>query len=809
MAYLYQDKSRPAMERAKDLLSQMTVKEKVGQLNQRLYGFSIYERRGREIELTDEFKGEVESFGGLGVLYGLYRADPWSGKDFNTGLTGTLAPKAYNLVQRYVIEHSRLGIPMLLSSECPHGHQALSGYLLPVNLCVGASFHPELLRSAYQVCGKQLKEMGVHMALISVLDVLRDPRWGRSEECYGEDPYLSSELARAAVKGIQDNGIAAVAKHFCAQGEGTGGINASAARIGERELREIHLPAAKACCEASVKGIMAAYNEIDGIPCHGNKKLLTDILREEMQFKGTVMADGVAVDQLDVMTGDNVLSGALALKSGVDISLWDQGFAKLETALLKGFIAVEDLDKAVLRVLTLKFELGLFEKPYLEEEATWEDYTYEKYPETLELARESVVLLKNENNILPLDGNKIRSIAVIGPNADELYHQLGDYTPPVKKEEGITVLKGIQDFIHKNGQETEVKFHRGCGLFKGSEEEIREAVKLSSSCDCTILVLGGSSSRFGGADFDTNGAAKSDGTINMDCGEGMDCADLRLPGSQTKLAEAVFQTGGPVITVLIQGRPYATGDIVEQSSGALCAFYPGIAGGQAIAEILFGKVNPSGHLPVSIPRHPGQIPVYYNYKNSYAGMKYYDIEKTPLYSFGYGLSYTDFLYTDFSVEYVPYEPGDRMGKNSSVNNDEDISGFTTGLETSLEQVGEAVGLKCKISSQNLATGLIKINCNLTNAGGYDGYAVPQLYVRDLQASTIRRVKELKAFQKVWVPKGETRKCTLILDEEKLSIWNDKMEFTAEPGEFDLIVSDGTNDIWKGSLYLFESPVNIR
>jgi beta-glucosidase len=776
MTYLYQDKTRSATERAKDLLSLMTVKEKVGQLNQRLYGFSIYERKENEIELTEEFKGEVENFGGLGVLYGLYRADPWSGKDFNTGLTGTLAPKAYNIVQRYVLEHSRLGIPMLLSSECPHGHQALSGYLLPVNLSVGASFHPELLRSAYQVCGKQLKSMGVHMALISVLDVLRDPRWGRSEECYGEDPYLSSELARAAVEGIQDNGIAAVAKHFCAQGEGTGGINASAARIGERELREIHLPAAKACCEAGVKGIMAAYNEIDGIPCHGNKKLLTDILRGEMQFEGTVMADGVAVDQLDVMTGDNVLSGALALKSGVDISLWDQGFAKLETALERGFIAMADIDQAVLRVLTLKFEQGLFENPFLKEEGSWEDYTYKKYPQTLELARESVVLLKNENHILPLDGNKISSVAVIGPNADEIYHQLGDYTPPVKREEGITVLKGIQEFIHKNGQEGIVKYHRGCGLFGGTEEEIQEAAKLSSSCDCTILVLGGSSSRFGGADFDTNGAAKSDGAINMDCGEGMDCADLSLPGKQAKLAEAVFLAGRPVVTVFIQGRPYAAGDIIKQSAGALCAFYPGLAGGQAIAEILFGKVNPSGHLPVSIPRHPGQIPVYYNYKNSYAGMNYYDIEKNPLYSFGYGLSYTDFEYTDFSVEYVPYEAGEEARKKV-----EDY----------------------KISSSDLAAGQIKINCNITNTGNYDGYAVPQLYVRDLQASTIRRVKELKAFQKVWIPRGETKECTLILDEEKLSIWNDKMEFTAEPGEFVLSVSDGSNDIWKDNLYLLE------
>ncbi len=783
MSYLYQDKTLSAAKRAENLLSLMSVGEKVGQLNQRLYGFSIYKRKGGLIELTDEFKEEVKKFGGLGVLYGLYRADPWSGKDYTTGLTGVLAPKAYNMVQRYVLKHSRFGIPMLLSSECPHGHQALSGYLLPVNLSAGAAFHPELLGSAYQVCGQQLKEMGVHMALVSVLDVLRDPRWGRSEECYGEDPYLCSVLARAAVEGIQNNGIVAVAKHFCAQGEGTGGINASAARIGERELREIHLPAAKACCEAGVRGIMAAYNEIDGIPCHGNKKLLTDILRDEMQFKGVIMADGVAIDQLDVMTGDNVNSAALALKSGINISLWDKGFTRLEEALGQGLISLEDLDDAVIRVLTLKFELGLFENPFIEEKDSWAGYTYEKYPEALKLARESVVLLKNENRILPLNAKKLKTLAVIGPNADEIYNQLGDYTPPVNPGDGITVLKGIQDFLQKSGDSVEIKYHKGCGLFQGTKEEIWEAADLAASCDCTVLVLGGSSSRFSGADFDTNGAAKTAGTLTMDCGEGVDCGELRLPGLQKELAEAVYKTGRLCITVLIQGRPYAVTDTVKHADAVLCAFYPGMSGGQAIAEILFGEVNPSGHLPVSLPRHPGQVPVYYNYKNSYAGMNYYDIEKTPLYSFGYGLSYTEFGLTDTALEYVPFEPDQGYQRKG------------------LRENGETKGNSCTISSKELRHGEILIKFNITNHGDYDGYSVPMLYVKDIQASTIRRVRELKAFQKIWVPKGETKPCTLSLTEEKLSLWNDKMQFIAEPGEFVLILSDGCRDLWTGSLYL--------
>ena len=260
----YQNTALTPKERARDLVARMTLKEKVGQLNQRLYGFSSYTRKGDEIALTDEFRNEVERWGGLGLLYGLLRADPWSRKTMENGLPGSLAARACNLVQKYVIEHSRFGIPVLMSSECPHGHQALGGYLLPVNLAAGATFHPQLLKDAMAVCGKQLKESGVHLALISMLDMARDPRWGRSEECYGEDPYLAAQFARAAVEGMQGAGVPVVAKHFCAQGETTGGINASAARIGPRELREIHLPAAEAAVKAGAQGVMAAYNEIDG-----------------------------------------------------------------------------------------------------------------------------------------------------------------------------------------------------------------------------------------------------------------------------------------------------------------------------------------------------------------------------------------------------------------------------------------------------------------------------------------------------------------------------------------------------------------
>lgn len=746
---------------AKELLKQMTLTEKIGQLNQKLYGFSIYERGvNEEILLTEDFKKEVKKYGGLGTLYGLYRADPWSGRNYETGLHGKLAVKAYNQIQKYVIEHSRLGIPMLLSTECPHGHQALDGYLLPVNLAAGATFHPDLLQKAYKICGKQLKGMGVDLALISMLDVVRDPRWGRSEECFGEDPYLCAEFASAAVLGMQAEGVAVIAKHLAAQGEGTGGINASAARIGERELREIHLPPMKACCEADVSGVMAAYNEIDGIPCHANDYLLKDILRGEMGFDGVVMSDGVAIDQLDVMTGDNVVSGALALKSGVDIGLWDEGFGKLEEALQRGLVTEQDIDEAVLRVLTLKIERGLFEHPYLPEEEP-SVYSYDKNPEALQLARESVVLLKNEEQILPFRTDTPQRIAVIGPNADALYNQLGDYTPPIRAGVGITVLKGMEEYAAKHDIGFSVSYEKGCDLAGGTETDRKKAAELASSCDVTVLVLGGSSSRFGKVSFDKNGAALTDSRITMDCGEGVDCADLELPESQRKLAEAVMAAGKKVVTVIIGGRPYAIEQIAEKSQALCLSFYPGMQGGRAIAEILFGEISPSGRLPVSVPRHSGQVPVYYNYKASYQAMNYYDKEKTPLFAFGEGLGYSHMEYEEVRL---------------------------TSETVTMEELRQQKAI---------------VKLRIRNKGTMDAYTVPMLYIRHMQKSIVPRVKELKDFNKVWIPLGEEREVSFVITEEKLSVWNSKMQFAAEPGDVMLVLCDSGEEKWKEKLHVLD------
>lgn len=740
--------------KAKELLANMTLQEKIGQLNQKLYGFGIYERNGDEISFSQEFKDEVEKYGGLGTLYGLYRADPWSQKDYENGLYGENAVKAYNQMQEYVLEYSRLNIPALLSTECPHGHQALDSYLLPVNLNMGATFHPELIHSAYSVCGKQLRQMGVDLALISLLDVVRDPRWGRSEECFSEDPYLCSRMAEQIVKAVQDEGVSVVAKHFAAQGECTGGINASAARIGERELREIHLPAMKACADAGVDGVMAAYNEIDGVFCHANHHLLTDILRDEMGFDGVVMADGCAIDQLNVVTGDCVRSGAAALRAGVDIGLWDEAYGHLDEALEKGYITEEDIDRAVLRVLELKVKRGLFESPLLDENQKPEEYSYEKYPQALQIARESVVLLENRNDILPLS-KETRKIAVIGPNADAVYNQLGDYSPQVKRENCSTVLDGVRSYLGDKAV-----YARGCGVFDGTQEELEEAVKLAEQSDITILVLGGSSSRFGEVSFDANGAAISEHGVSMDCGEGVDTAELSLPAVQRELAEKIFATGSKVITVIIGGRAYALDEVAEKSDAVLYGFYPGMQGGKAIGEILFGEVNPSGRLPVSLPRCTGQLPVYYNYKNSYRSMHYYNIPDGAAYTFGYGKSYTNFEYEDIS-----------FGKKD-------------------------------VAIEELHKNGIQVEMSIKNIGEQDGYAVPLVYIAGEQGSVVRRAKELKGFQKIWLKKGESKKVSIFLPSEAFAVWNSEMKFTIEPGRVQIILEEMGQTVGSETLNLF-------
>jgi|LSQX01.3.fsa_nt_gb beta-glucosidase len=755
----YKDKTQDIDVRVENLLSRMTLKEKVGQLNQKMFGWNAYRRKGDSIELTEEFKAAVEFGDGMGALYGLFRADPWSGVTFDTGIPVEKSAQVANMIQRYVIENTRLGIPVLISEECPHGHQALDGTMLPTNLGIGCTWNPELYREAASQVAAEIRSRGGNLGLISLLDIVRDPRWGRSEECFSEDPYHAARMAVAAVKGLQGevweelksgDKVVAVMKHFCAQGASVGGHNAAPAPIGERELREIFLPGMKAGVEAGALGCMAAYNEIDGIPCHANKKLLIDILRDEWGFDGIVMADGIAIDKLLSLTGDHEGAAALALTSGIDLSLWDDSFTTLEEAVKQGKVSEEYIDRAVSRVLKLKFMLGLFENPYTDENLASQVVCSPRAEKVnLQLARESIVMLKNEDNLLPIDKN-IRSIAVIGPNADNLYNQLGDYTAPQRKNTGFTVLQGLESVAPP---QTELIYAKGCGIRDMSKEGFQEAIDAAKRADIAVVVLGGSSARDFSTVFDINGAAIIGGDpAEMDCGEGVDLADLELGGVQVELLKEIEKTGTPVVVVLIQGRPHAIPWIAENCKAILCGWYPGKEGGRAIAEVLFGDYNPSGKLSVSIPRASAQLPVYYNHKDLGLVNSYLDMDRAPLYHFGHGLSYTEFKYSNLEV----------------------LDG-----ELTVKDLQEGKNIKVKVSVEN--------------TGDLPGEEVVQLYIMDLEASIMRRIKELKGFKKMHLNPGEKRDVIFTLGEEELGIWNREMEFCVEPGNVKIFVGGNSQD----------------
>ncbi len=497
----------------KELISKMTLKEKVGQLNQRLYGWQLYEKTENGYELTDIFKNEVKRWGGIGAIYGIFRADPWSQVNFENGISKEDCKTIINMIQEYITENTRLKIPVLFTEECPHGHQALDGEMFPCNIGIGSTWNTNLVKAMASSISDELSKKGANLALVSTLDVLRDPRWGRSEECFSEDPFLCSKYTESIVKGYQknnfENGVGVVLKHLCAQGVAVGGHNSGAANIGERELREIFLPPVEAGVKSGAIGVMAAYNEIDGIPCHANRKLLTDTLREEYGFDGIVMADGCALDRLLIMTRNEEKACKLAIDAGVDLSLWDEIYPYLDSAVEKGIVDESDIDLAVSRILEVKFKLGLFEnrgsseseasseaeyntisKVALNDEINLKEERNSTSDLNTQVARESIILLKNEN-ILPLNMKK-KKIAVIGPNANNVYNQLGDYTSPQRPGDVITVLDGIKSIVN---EEIEINYAKGCGIINKDKSGFEEAINLAKKSDYAVVIIGGSSSR--------------------------------------------------------------------------------------------------------------------------------------------------------------------------------------------------------------------------------------------------------------------------------------------------------------------------
>lgn len=711
------------MESLEKLLASMTLEEKVGQLNQRLYGWKIYEKKDGTYLLTDYFKEEVARFGSIGIIYGLFRADPWSGKNEASGISLKDAKNVSQLVQDYLKEHTRLKIPALFSEECPHGHQGLETTTFPVNFTVGCSWNPALYEKAQEVVSEELTNTGAHLGLISTLDILRDPRWGRSEECFSEDPYLTSCFAEAAVKGLQGPferpKMGAVLKHFAAQGASMGGHNAAPVTIGQRELREIHLPAMQKGSAAGALGCMAAYNDLDGIPCHANKYLLRDILRQEFKFSGFVMADGCGLDRVADLMGDPVKAAAAALNSGVDVSLWDEVFPHLPEAIQRNLVSLEKLDEAVLRILKLKEKLGLFQKEAIKD--TNESFSpQEKVAYCQELARDSLVLLKNQHQILPLKIENLKKVAVIGPHIENPYSQMGDYTPYKDLGKCQSLLLGLQ--THLKGTAVSLVKSKGCGITKEEPQLLQKTLKIAQGAQVILVTLGGSSQRDFSTSFLKNGAAAK-GSVEMTSGENIDVADISLPTSQVKLVKALATLNIPIVGILIEGRPHSLEEVLPYLSGVLFAGYPGQYGGSAIAEVLFGK-NPNGRLAFSIPKESGQLPVYYNYRDNSFNKDYQDVSGKPRFSFGAGLSYTQFSATKPNISW----------------------------------------------EQNQ----LKIQLKIKNIGEIAGAEVVQIFGKKDQGFMVARNKELIGFEKVYLAPGEEKTLQLLIPQENLLYWDENM-----------------------------------
>ncbi|MEU9189074.1 glycoside hydrolase family 3 N-terminal domain-containing protein [Streptomyces sp. NPDC048484] len=742
---LHLDAGTSVEARVRDLLGRMTLQEKVGQVNQRLYGWDAYERTSSGgHRLTDAFLTEVAAHDGMGALYGLQRADPWSGVGFTDGITAADGARVSDDVQRHVVENTRLGVPVLFVEEVPHGHQALDGTVLPVNLAVGATWDPDLYEAAAEAVGAELRARGGHVALVSALDLVRDPRWGRAEECFGEDPHLAARFTQALVRGMRRADTAVVLKHFAGQGATVGGRNSAATELGPRELHEIHLAAARAGVRAGAAGVMAAYNELDGLPCVASQPLLTGLLRDQWGYDGIVMADGGAIDRLVRLTGDPVAAGAMALAAGCDLSLWDAGFPRLAEAVTRDLVPEATLDTAVARVLTLKFRLGLFEQPYASGRPVHEPpFPVRELSERI--ARASVVLLEHDGHTLPL-GPSTRRITVLGPNADSVPHQIGDYTAPQRPGTGVTVLGGIRAAAPEG---VGITHAAGCALTGADLSAIPEAVALAAAADVAVLVLGGSSARDDATAFDRNGAALVGAATpgGMTCGEGVDLAELTLPVGQLRLIESVTATGTPVVVVLVQGRPHALPDLSETGTetgtgtgtvgAVLSAWYPGPWGGRAVADILFGRAEPEGRLPVSVPRSAAQLPVHYNGKDhGYRG--YVDQPASARHPFGHGLSYTTVSY------------GTPKLSRTSVPLDSPT-------------------LTCTVA--------------VTNTGHRPVCETVQLYVRRMSGgSSWPRTRELRGFARVRLRPGETAEAVFDIDADTLASVTRDLGVGVEAGE---------------------------
>lgn len=747
---LYQDARQPIAIRTQDLISRMTLKEKVGQLLSPL-GWEMYERQGNKVKVSQKFKDLIAEKQ-AGMLWATFRADPWTQKTLANGLNPEMSAEAANELQQYMIKNTRLGIPIFLAEEAPHGHMAIGTTVFPTGIGQASTWNQALLTRMSAAVAKEVRLQGAHISYGPVLDLSRDPRWSRVEESYGEDPVLTAKLASAIITGLGAGKLSnpystiATLKHFVAYAIPEGGHNGAAASVGERELREYFLPPFQSAVKAGARSIMAAYNAVDGIPCSSNSFLLTDILIKEWGFKGFTVSDLGSIEGIKGshrIARDYTQAAKLSLTAGLDADLGGNAYPNLIAAVEQGKVEPRFIDTAVSRVLRLKFEMGLFEHPFVDvQKAKKEIKTKENIQLSRQVARESIILLENKNSLLPL--KKGLKIAVVGPNADNIYNMLGDYTAPQAEGTVVTVLQGLRSKLSPSM----LTYVKGCSIRDTTTSSIPQAVAAAAAADVIVAVVGGSSARDFKTSYAATGAAIAsvETVSDMESGEGFDRSTLDLLGKQMELLQALKKTGKPLIVIYIQGRPLNMNWAKENADALLCAWYPGQEGGSAVADVLFGDYNPGGRLPISVPRSVGQIPVHYNRKSP-LDHRYVEEEATPLYAFGYGKSYTSFIYDQLNV-------------------------------------GTAD-----------ANGNFKVSFTLLNKGAYDGDEVVQLYLKNQFASTSQPVKQLKNFERVHLKSGASKQVEFVLTKDDLSIINRDMKKVFEPGStFTLMIGSASDNI---------------
>jgi beta-glucosidase len=750
----YRDPRLPVEERVHDLLARLTVEEKLAQLRGVWLTSLLEEERFSEAKAGEVLRhgtGHVSQIGGA------------------TTLRPRESARLANTIQKFLVERTRLGIPAIVHEESCAGYCARDATCFPQAIGLASTWEPDVIEAMTKVIREQMRAVGAHQALAPVLDVARDPRWGRTEETFGEDPYLVSRLGVAYVRGLQGEdrrqGIVATGKHFVGYSASEGGLNWAPAHIPQRELLEVFAaPFEAAVREAGLGSIMNAYHELDGVPCGASRELLETLLREDLGFDGPVVSDYFAIRMLmsyHQVAASKAEAAQLALEAGIDVELPAPNCygEPLREALAVGSVNTALVDRSVARLLRMKFALGLFENPYVDADAAPAVFdTPEQRRLALRLAQKSIILLKNETELLPLS-RSLRRLAVIGPSSDSIRLLQGDYHYPTHLEmtfgpavggdlaprpEGGTAewaqyfvpMVSVLEAIRRKVPQTEVLAARGCDTLGDSTAGFAEAVDAARRAEAAIVVVGG---RSGLVDGCTSG-------------ESIDRADLGLPGVQQALVEAIVGTGTPTVLVLIDGRPLSLPWIAEHVPSILLAWLPGEEGGTAIADVLFGDVPPGGKLPVSLPRSVGQVPVYYGHKPSGGRSQwkgdYVDLSAKPLFPFGHGLSYTRFEYANFELSAAEIPP----------------------------------------------TGTIDVCLEVTNTGSCPGEEVVQLYVQDVIASVTRPVKQLKGFQRIALVPGETRRLIFHLDVGQLAFHDRDMQFVVEPGRVDVLVGTSSEDI---------------